>query len=499
MARLANVNTTDIASAVTLACRRMHRAEVTDLHNGGRYLNALLHAEDLLGVEVDEEYVDRLAVVMFDAYSASLPLPASRPRGDTSPTPSLFDPHNTREGLHGLYALVRYRGSARALELAEASIAAVFEYWDADSGWDGERMLREHGMELGFADTCIRGAARAIGPLVKLYRASGSAPALDLAIALKEKAVAQFYTEDGEFDGALFGHHVHSTTSTLSGLALLADLTGDSTLMSRVKAFYDHGLWALRDEVGWAIETVMPEDNPDSGETNSSGDILETALILAKRGHSEYYHDAERILRCHLLPSQLRDARFLVERAAPDKVEETRRWADSLLGAYGFPAPYGHDPVGNRLGIRFNLDVVGGTADSLCFACSHLSTPGDSGCRVNLLFDCETDFVRVESAYSGKGLKVTPKRPGPLSVRLPPWANAGEIGFDGPDDVEWNDGYLVFAKPAVDRPIPIGYTLVRSEIAMRHRTRTIRVRLRGDAVEAMDNFGQDLTYFEPIA
>ena len=170
-------------------------------------------------------------------------------------------------------------------------------------------------------------------------------------------------------------------------LALLADLTGDSTLMSRVKAFYDHGLWALRDEVGWAIETVKPEDNPDSGETNSSGDILETALILGKRGHPEYYHDAERILRCH----------------------------------------------------RFNHDVVGGTADSLCFACSHLSTAGDSGCRVNLLFDCETDLVRVESAYSGKGLKVTPKRPGPLPVRLPPWANAGEIGFDGPGG--WGMGF----------------------------------------------------------
>lgn len=69
------------------------------------------------------------------------------------------------------------------------------------------------------------------------------------------------------------------------------------------------------------------------------------------------------VFDAYSLPSQLRDARFLVEGAAPDKVEETRRWADSLLGAYGFPAPYGHDPVGNRLGIRFNLDVVGGTAD----------------------------------------------------------------------------------------------------------------------------------------
>tara|TARA_Y100000588_G_C13973444_1_gene804015 strand:- start:713 stop:862 length:150 start_codon:yes stop_codon:yes gene_type:complete len=49
MPRPANVNTTDISAAITLACRRMHRAEVTNLYNGDRYLNALLHAEEVLG------------------------------------------------------------------------------------------------------------------------------------------------------------------------------------------------------------------------------------------------------------------------------------------------------------------------------------------------------------------------------------------------------------------------------------------------------------------
>ena len=33
---------------------------------------------------------------------------------------------------------------------------------------------------------------------------------------------------------------------------------------------------------------------------------------------------------------------------------------------------------------------------------------------------------------------------------------------------------------------------------LHHRTRDIRVRLRGDRVEAMDNFGADLTYFDPL-
>ena len=492
MAKLDNVNTTDIAAAIRLACRRMHRADLGDLHNGGRYLNALLHAEAVLGVELDEAYVERLSAVVFDACGGSLPLPAR------SREPYLFDPHDTREGLHGLFALARYRNSARAIEVAEGCIAAVFEYWDPQTGWDEARLQREHGMEVGFANTYIRGGARAIGPLVKLYRATGSVPALHLAIALKEKAIAEFYTEEGAFDGVLFGHHVHSTTSTLSGLALLADLTSDSQLLSRVKVFFDRGLWDLRDQVGWAIETVRPEDNPDSGETNSSGDILEAALVLGKWGYTEYFHDAERILRCHLLPSQMRDGRFLVERATPDTAERTRRWADSLLGAYGFPAPYGHDPVANELGIRFNADVVGGTTDSLCSAFAHVATADASGQRVNLLFDYESDMVRVESPYTGPALRVTPKRPGPLFVRLPPWVNVADVGITGGGSVGWSNGYLYFGRPATNRPIRIDFPLASSELNLNHRTRTIRVRLRGDAVAAMECFGRNLTYFDPI-
>ena len=276
--------------------------------------------------------LNRLAGVVFDAYSSSLPLPASRPRGGTSPTPSLFDPHNTREGLHGLYALVRYRGSARALELAEASIAAVFEYWNADSGWDGERMLREHGMELGFADTCIRGAARAIGPLVKLYRASGSAPALDLAIALKEKAVGTvlhggrgirrrpvrpsrpFDDIDAVGVGPARGPDRRLRPAE-PGEGILRPWPVGAPGRSRMG---DRDREARR-QPGQRRNQQLgrhPRNRPDPGETGSS-------RILP---------DAERILRCHLLPSQLRDARFLVEGGAPDKVVGERgRWADSLV------------------------------------------------------------------------------------------------------------------------------------------------------------------------
>ena len=47
-------------------------------------------------------------------------------------------------------------------------------------------------------------------------------------------------------------------------------------------------------------------------------------------------------------------------------------------------------------------------------------------------------------------------------------------------------------------PVSISYPLPGRQITLKHRTRDIRVRLRGDEVEAMDSFGADLTYFDPI-
>ena len=68
----------------------------------------------------------------------------------------------------------------------------------------------------------------------------------------------------------------------------------------------------------------------------------------------------------------------------------------------------------------------------------------------------------------------------------------------GIDGARRTNGYLLFARPAVNRPIRIEYPLCSAEITLKHRTRDIRARLRGDAVIAMDSFGQDLTYFDPL-
>ncbi len=520
MARLSDVNTTDVLDAMRLGCRTMCScfnadaddapffparvrpdamlgfSPLSDSHVPGRHLNALLNAEDAAGVRIDEECIDKHARAAFFSYGGTLPLPLGRlaPGG-----PRInFYTHDVREGFHALYSLVKYRDSDRARGLAEASIAAVFEYWDPDAGWDVSRLEGERGLKVNESPTFISGLARAIGPLVKLYRATGYGPALELATVLKEKCIGELYLEDGSHDVARFGTHSHSTTCVMSSLAQLADVTGDSSLMHRVKAFYDMGLREIRDGLTWSPEKAGSEGGSDRGEVNNSGDIIETALILGRWGYAEYYQDAERGVRGHVLPSQLRDVSFVVDPPNPGGVDGLRGVAGRLRGAFGFPAPYGHEPI-DFPSIGFNLDIVGGTVGSLCEVYRETTRRDEAGHRVNLLFDHETPEVEVQSPYTHHTLTVRVKRPGPLFVRMPEWVDAESLRIRGTDErPRSTNGYLLLSDPPVNRPIAFDFPLPTHEITLEHRNRSIRTRLRGDSVVAMDDFGADLTFFEPL-
>ena len=139
--KLRDVNTTDISDAIRLGCRCMCNcfnaddgdipyfgADVrpearlrgsSEAHTPGRHLNALLNAEDALGIEIEEDAVDRHAKAAFFSYSR-LPLPLHRVGEHTGGkgTPTELRDHNLREGFHALYSLVEYRDSERARELA---------------------------------------------------------------------------------------------------------------------------------------------------------------------------------------------------------------------------------------------------------------------------------------------------------------------------------------------------------------------------------------------
>ena len=517
--KLSNVNTTDIQAAIELGCRTManvFNADDNDIpffgsevlpnprlsfsnvhsesHVPGRHLNALLNAEDAAGVSISEEAVEKHAAAAFFSYSGPVPLPMNRDRVD-GPIEN-FNDHNVREGMHALYALVKHRNSERAREVAESSIEFILDTWDPEDDWDREGMSAAHGIRWTRQNTFITGVARAIGPLVKYYGATGSGKALELASLLAEKATAEFFLPDGSYDREKFGTHTHSTTCVMSSLAQLADLTGDAALLERVRAFVDNGLWSIRDELGWVIESSADDSPPDRGEGNNTGDIVETDLILGRHGYPVYFQDAERILRGHLLPSQLRDADFIPEPENPSNEDGLRNVRDRHLGAFGFPAPYGHRPVGLER-VSFNMDIVGGVVGTLCEVVREGVMADADGVRVNLLLDQDTADARVTSVEPAGQVSVTTRRSAPLWIRLPLWIDRESVKVRGTDDYRVLGDYLFVAQPEPGQPISLEYPAPRTEVTLAHRTRNIRTVLEGDAVVAMDNFGADLTFFEP--
>ena len=518
--KVSNVNSTDIRAAIELGCLTMSnvfnaddneipffKSEVlpnprlsfsnihSESHVPGRHLNALLTAEDTAGVSISEEAVEKHAAAAFFSYSGPVPLPMNR---DQVAGPIVnFNDHNVREGFHALYALVRYRDSDRARELAESSIELILNVWDPDKGWNRTKLESELGLRWTRENTFITGVARAIGPLVKYYRATGYAKALELASVLAEKTTSEFFLPDGSYDRGKFGTHTHSTTCVMSSLAQLADLTGDASLLERVRAFSDNGLWAIRDELGWVIESSADDSPPDLGECNNTGDIIETALILGRHGYSRSFQDAERILRGHLLPSQLRDTHFIPQPENPSNEDGLRDVRNRHLGAFGFPAPYGHHPLGVQR-ISFNMDIVGGAVGTLCEALKEGVVRGADGVRVNLLLDQDTPDARVVAGEAGSGIRVTIRHPIPLWIRLPLWADRTKLRVRGTDDYRVLGDYVLIARPEPGKSVGVEYPVRKQEITLSHRTRDIRAVLQGDAVVAMDNFGAGLTFFDSL-
>jgi hypothetical protein len=524
MRKLEHVNSTDIADAIRLGCRTMQNvfnaddnqvpffgstvrpnaalsfsAHHSESHVPGRHLNALLNAEDAVGVKLDEEAVENHRRAGFFSYSGPVPLPLNRQTIDGQLVN--FCPHNLREGLHALYALARYRDDEEARRMAERCIAAVFDLWHPKRGWAVQR-LGALGVHYQECDGFLYGEARMLGPLVKYYRATRHGPALELALILKEKAIAESFTAEGHYDVDRFAtRHSHSITCVMSSLAQLADLVEDAALMTRVKAFYDNGLWEMRDELGWSPEHVS-QQGTDHGEANNTGDILETALILGRWGYAQCYHDAERILRGHLLPSQLRDVSFINAPPNPHGADGLRDIADRHLGAYGCPAPYGHESAGDgrKRRLVFNMDIVGGAVGSLCEAYREIARPGAVGTWVNLLFDCETSAIRVESPYTQDCLRIVPGQSGPLFVRIPPWLNRDEVDVEGSEVRPiWTNGYLFYSEVSAGQAVELRFPLKEVQITLSPRLHIhpIRVKMRGDAVVAMDNFDAGLTFFDP--
>lgn len=477
-----------------------HHPTYSISHIPGRWLNALLNAEDVLGIEVDEKAIQTLQHWTYESVEKEgLGLPCCIDTNTFAKT-NECDLHNLREVMHACYALVRYRQDEKALETAKTVIASINRYYDFENArFRREAFLEERGGKLvGFLEpdyTFPMALGRYIGPLVKLYKTCGLPEALDQAIRLKDVCFRYILDEQGSYDGKLFGYHTHSTTSMISSLAQLAEVTGDMSIMQRVRAFLNNGLNQIATDFGWCLE--MYERDNMGGEANNTADIMEACLILGKCGYPEGYDRAEKILRAHLLPSQLLDTSFVPDCMDPEN-EQTYRLAKDTVGAFGFPCPWGHEYEPGSP-VSFNWDIVGGAVGGMCEAWRSMVEEKGRILSVNMLFSYEDEHIAIKDPYLNQDVvSLMPKHDcDAIRMRVSPNFEVEKV--EGCAAYSLYQNWLYLWKPKGDEMIRVHLKMEERVQTYRFRDlHTFQVRWHGQRITGMSSAGKRLCYFPEL-
>jgi len=532
--KLRDVNTTSIVDAVRLGCDTMsclfdadhdnrpysvirlrpvaqfNIGNFSDAQIPGRHLHALLSAERNMHVALDENAVEKHTRIAFNSFSGALPLPVNRTGVDGKL--DLFRPVDLAHALNALFSLVAFRQSTRAQEIAERCIATCLELWDPEKGWNRE-VIESHAIRYNdpFPEApFIAGIAMALGPLSRYEHLTNSPNAGRLVGRLRDRLLDGFFLASGEYDPARLGSHVHNIVYTLASLAQHATLAADDTAKERVRQFYDAGLKQMSNQIGWALEFAGPSPSPgfppqsmfpDKGELGNTAKILETALELGRWGGAQYYDDAERIIRGHVLPSQFRDMSFMEEPPNPEGSDDRHNVRERIRGAWGYCAPYGLMPYARGPQGPFMLttaDVVGAVVSALAEASAHASTFVLNTYMINLWFDSDTPELAINSPYTHPTLRITAKKPGRVYLRKPRWLRESEL--PGVGDLKGGDhpGYARLEE-GVGGAITLPITLPPHDLELTCRDRHIRAQARGDEISAMQNLGSDWLFFDTIS
>jgi hypothetical protein len=527
--KLRDVNPTSLTDAITLGCHAIGNAFdasdndtpyflafarprpffgfsrlFSDANVPGVKLLGLLNAERALGTPIGEEAFEKLRKTVYFSLSGPVGLPLNR---ETKSGPLVnFGAFNLHAALGALNALIAFRGEERAHAAAERCIAAMLDLWKPETGWDAARLKQAYGVVLiengGGTPTIQRsvplfpGIGGSIGALANYYATTRSPAAWRLVSILRDIVVSEYLNERGDYDPARMGPSSRWAIRIMQVLSQVASATQDADLMARVKRLYANGVKQLTNEFGWSTEPIERYTLDTDG---APSEIVESALRFASAtGDAGCYQHAEQVLRGRLLPSQLRDVSWIAPSPASPDRDEDRDVAQRLKGSWGFPAPYGHKAVndtvwGNR--VPFLQDVVGFVVTSLSAALENATEYARGEHRINLLFDRTTDAIVVHSPYTGDGLRFELKRPGPVLVRLPPWINRDKLQIAGGVALSrLENGYLRLTPQR--REVVLRFPLTQRQTELPYRGETVRVRLKGDQVTQMDNFGADLTFFD---
>ena len=486
----------------------------------GRAVDALLLARDMTGSdrgsEIDVHLKELVASYQGEQGLCWIPEPDFPPRPTRRPRPPVAEFWGQRACLMAFVSW--YQQSTDAAERAGlrrridalihglASIAVWRDrhcYYpvsahdrptDADElfyrrdGWDGEDE------PIGTGAMCA--AAPILRPIVQ-YLATGVRNEEGMALC---DGIARYVVERaGDFgrDGSFRGHF-HSRVATAAGVLQWGMFSGQPDLVRWAQAVYRFAC-TVGTRFGWFPEFV----GQHACETCGITDMIDVALLLARSGQDEYWGDAERFGRNHLVESQFIDhaweqqvpkrssseaAAFLA--SCPPAQLKRSGVRDVLPGAFsGGSAP--NSVVDTRRGHWWMGCCNAHGVHGLFLLWQHAVHATRSAVRVDMLFDRSTPWADVRSHLPREGrVEVVMRQRGSLSVRTPDDVAQDEVAVEGPGRWSWNDGYVHVDGLAPGQVVTIRFPLEEHDEQVRVLEDEYLVSWRGDTVMAIDPPGR---------
>jgi hypothetical protein len=404
-----------------------HAVNIGIPHVVGRALWGAMLAEETAEITFPEEALSTYARYCMISFDNEDNLNSYIENGNR-----LIEFHNMREGLFGLVALMRGRQNRWAKEKAHEMILTLEKLTDSQGHWTVERAT-----EIGMGDR-VRGigkdattSGRIVGPLLQYYQFSKDPLALKLAKAYAQATLDSGFLPDGRIAPMeQSGGHIHSVTSSLSGITALAMYINDTAMLDRCRQIMEHGIPEYHCSWGWGDE-VTPEHSANEiarGEINQTGDVIRTALLLGQAGEPKYYELAERYVRSMLLPTQHtnEEMKGYVRDQPNPKSDAERDVRQRVAGGYAMQLP--NDRMDEGDWPLSTLDITSGATHAFCEFYRHRVTTNDDTAKVNLLFDYEGDDLTLACSLPKQGdIKFEMHAPKKLLVRIPTWVDVKSL------------------------------------------------------------------------
>ena len=478
-----------------------HSGSSDRCHNVARAIHGLSMAENVTGENINEDIMKSLTKHLFALFDEGDGLPGTIA---DSTGKRFIELHNIRETLHALTALIK-RKNSKAKQLAHRMINIMYNTLDEEGEKHIDRLpsyVVTSASNISYIDHQPEQEGRMIDSLIRYYRVTEDEVALKLASLLTKFTLNHCFTADGYITEKA-GTHGHSITALVAGMLDLASLTNDKILLYRVKTIFDTGLPCFNSSFGWSMEWL--DKCIPRGESNNTGDILRASLHLGQAGFTQYYDVAEKILRGHLLPSQVINIKGLGD-TANVKEDYLHNLSSRIQGGFSFPTPNDliHSDLITLDDIHKGLvtyDITSGAVDALCEAWQTIITKDTRGIRINLIFNCQRKGVYVKSFLSGEGRVDIKNTSGQdILIRIPKWVSSADINLvvNGADHtLNFIGSYLLVPGQKEIQNISVKFPIRKIRTIEDIAYRKYTIDWCGDQIVAVSPAAKNLPFFPP--